>query len=97
MVARPRGQFHVAQFPRLAPDRGFIERNCEFVVKPSNQIDHTPANDTMDSRDWAALDNLDQRLSLGVTEPGRLARRLAIKQSIWTAVGEPNGPVPHDL
>src|SRR3546814_7592895 len=66
-------------------------------VCSSDQIDQTPANNTMDRRDRTALDRLNKRPALSIIESRPFARRLAIKQTIGTSGVEANHPVTHNL
>ena len=79
MMARPRGELHVAQLLQLAADGGLIERDRKFVMEPLGQIDQPPAHHPVDCRDRAALDNIDQCLALHIVQPRTGARRLAIQ------------------
>ena len=84
MVAGPRRELDVAQPLQLTPHGGLIERHRELVVKPLDQVDQAPANDTMDRRDRTTFDRLDKRLSLSIIEPRLLAGRFAVEQAIGT-------------
>src|SRR3546814_8422707 len=77
MVARPRRELDVAQLSQLPTHGRFIERHRELVVQPLHQVDQPPADNAVDCRDRTALDNLGERLPLGIIEPGTGARRLA--------------------
>lgn len=90
MVAGPRGELDVAQLLQLAPHGGFVERDGKFVMKPLHQVDQPPANDAMDCRDRAALNDLRQRPPLGIVEDRWIARSLAVGQAIGAAGVEPD-------
>jgi hypothetical protein len=68
MVARSGCELDVAQLLQLAPHGRLIERHRKFVMEPLNQVDHPPANNTMDRRDRTPLDRLDKRPALGIVE-----------------------------
>ena len=58
MVAGARRQLDIAQLLQLSPHRRLVERYRKFLMKPLHQIDQPPANDAVDRRDRAALNNL---------------------------------------
>ena len=97
MVARPRGELHVAQLLQLPADIGLVERDGKFVMEPLDEIDQPPANNPMDRRGRAALDNIDQCLALRIVEPRTRLRGLAIEQAVGATGIEPQHPVPHNL
>src|SRR3546814_6236349 len=97
MVARPCRELDVAQLSQLPTHGRIIERHRELVVQPLHQVDQPPADNAVDCRDRTALDNLGERLPLGIIEPGTGARRLAVKQAFRTAGVEPHNPVAHNL
>lgn len=97
MVAKPRGELHVAQLLQPATDRPFVERGRNFIMDPVAQIDQPPAHDPVDRRNLTALDNIDQCLALYIVEPRTRGRRLAIQQAVGTSGFKPEHPVPHDL
>jgi hypothetical protein len=85
------------QLLQFAPHGGFIERHRELVVKPLDQVDQAPANDTMDRRDRSALDHRSQRLALSIIEPGPGAGGLLVDQPGRPRGVEAQHPVPHHL
>jgi hypothetical protein len=97
MVARPCREFDVAQLLQLAADGGLVERDGKLVVEPPGQIDQPPTHHSVDCRDRAALDDIDQCLALRIVQPRTGAGRFAIQQSIGTAGIEPDHPVAHNL
>lgn len=69
MMARPRGEFHIAQLFQLAADSGLVQRDRKFVMEPLRQIDQPPADHPVDCRDRTLLNNIDQGLSLRIAQP----------------------------
>src|SRR4029077_8371886 len=56
-----------------------------------------PAHHAVNSRNRATLDHADDRLTLEVIELGRLARRLAVQQTVRAARVKAQHPVADDL
>lgn len=79
MVARPRREFDVTQLLQLAADGGLVERDGKLVMEPLGQINQPPTHHSVDCRDRAALDDIDQCLALRIIQPRTGARRFAIQ------------------
>jgi len=97
MVARPRREFDVTQLLQLAADGGLVERDGKLVMEPLGQINQPPTHHSVDCRDRAALDDIDQCLALRIIQPRTGARRFAIQQSVGATGIEPDHPVAHNL
>ena len=96
-VARPGRQLAEAHRPQL-PAQGLLgDPDAVLLPHPLRQIDQSPAHDTMDRRDRAALDDAGERLALGVVELGRPSRRLAIDETLRPPGIEPQHPVADRL
>jgi len=82
VVARARGQLAVVHGPQLAAQRLLGHRHVMLFPQPLAQIDQPPAHHAMHRRGRSALDRRRQRRPVRVSEPGRLARRLAVEQPL---------------
>jgi hypothetical protein len=60
-------------------------------------IDETPSHDTVNRRDWALVDYLGERRSMGVFELRRLAWRRLVDETVGAMGVELHDPIPHDL
>ncbi|KEQ03481.1 hypothetical protein GV68_16940 [Pseudorhizobium pelagicum] len=68
----------------FATQRLLAHRDAELFPDPLRQITQTPTNDAIQIRCRSALDRLRQGRSLFVVQERRLARSLAIDQTLWT-------------
>ena len=85
---------HPSQFPAQCLPR---DADPEFLPDPLAQIHNSPTHDTMHRRDRPVLDHRRQRRAMRVVQAGRLARRLAINQTVRSARIELHHPVADDL
>ncbi len=96
-MARPGRELGKAKCPELAADRRLVQRDAEFLEDPPSQILAAPADDAVDRRDRAALDDLRQGPTLRVVQLGAVSRRLAIDETTRSAGVEAQNPIAHDL
>ena len=96
-MARPGREFAVAHGAQLPAERLLGDRDAEFLEDPLRQIDQPPADNIVHCRNWAILDDAGDGLALDVVELGRLARRLAVQETVRAALVEVQYPVPDDL
>ena len=96
-MARTCGKFAKPQRPQLATHRRLIKRDAVFFPYPSGKILETPAHYTVDRHDRPLLDNPCKRGPLFIVELYRLARRLAVNQTVWPPGIKPNNPVADHL
>ncbi len=67
-VATRKAALDVAQLLQFPPHRGLIKRDRKLLMEPLDQVDQPPTHNTVDCRDWAALDNLHKLTALRVIE-----------------------------
>lgn len=97
MMTGPRRQFSVSQAPQFAAQRLLRDAHPELLEQPLAEIDDPPADDTMDGRRRAALDHLNQGLSVFDVEQGWFPRSLPIDQPVRAVLVELLDPVADDL
>src|ERR1700691_3671620 len=85
---------HGAQF---AAQRLLGDDHAEFLVYPLTEIDDPPSRDTVNRRDWTALDDRRQRGTVLIAQPRRLSRSLAVEQTVRAMGVELQHPIPNDL
>jgi hypothetical protein len=97
MMARAGREFAVAHGARFPAERLLGDRDPELLVQPLTKIDDPPAHDAVDRWRRPALDRRSQGGPVRVIEPGRLARRLAVDETIRPVRVELQHPVADDL
>ena len=97
-IVAPAGrELAVAQGAQLAAQGLDRDLDAELIPDPRHQVHQAPARDTMDRRDRAALDHLNQRLALAGVQLGDLTWRLRVDQTARPAPVEAKHPVANRL
>ena len=97
MRARAGGELAIPHIAQLTAHRLLGDGDTELFENPLAKIDDPPAHDPMDRRRWASFDNRDQRRPMLIFEQGRLARRLAVHETVGTTGVKPQHSIPDDL
>jgi hypothetical protein len=97
MVARSGREFAVAHGAQLPAERLLGDRDAELFEDPLCQIDQSPAHHAVNRWNRATLNHVADGLALDVVELGRLARRLAVQETVRPSLVEVQHPVPDDL
>jgi hypothetical protein len=97
VVTRPGREFAVAHGAQLPAERLLSDRDAKLLEDPLCEINQPPAHHAVNRRDRAALDHPRDRLTLDVTEFGRLPWRLAVQKADRPPRVESQHPVPDDL
>ena len=97
MVARAGGELAPAHGAQFAAQRLLGDADPELLPQPPAQVDETPPHHAVHRRDRAALERRRQRRPVGVAQPRRLARSLAVDQPLRAMGIELQHPVPDDL
>jgi hypothetical protein len=97
MVARPGGELAPAHRAQFAAQRLLGHRDPELLPQPLAQVDETPPHHAVHRRDRAALERRRQRRPVGVAQPRRLARSLAVDEAVHAAGVELQHPIADDL
>jgi hypothetical protein len=78
----PGRQLAIAHGAQFSAQRLLGDGDAELFVYPLRQVDQPPAHHAVNRRDRAALDHLGDRLALAIIEPGGLAWRLSVQQTV---------------
>ena len=97
MMVRPRGKLGISHRLEHTAERAFVDGDAVFLIDPKRQILETPAHDTVNRRDWPALDKAAQLLSLPGIQYRSFSGCLAVHKTGGSLGIEPNNPVPDDL
>src|SRR4029078_12554177 len=97
MVTRACREFAVAHSAQLPAERLLGDRDAELLEDPLCKIDQPPTHHAMDCRNRTTLDHTGNGLALNIVEPGRLARRLTVQQTVRPMRVEAQHPVPDNL
>src|SRR4029079_10852002 len=97
MVTRAARESAVAHSAQLPAERLLGDRDAELLEDPLCKIDQPPTHHAMDCRNRTTLDHTGNGLALNIVEPGRLARRLTVQQTVRPMRVEAQHPVPDNL
>jgi len=97
MMARTGRELAIAHGTQLPAERLLGDGDAKLFKYPLRQIDQPPAHHAGDCRNPATLDHPGERLALAIIELRRMARRLAVQESVRVPLVEVQHPVPDDL
>ena len=97
MMSRPGRKLDVSQSAQFPPQGLAAHRNTELLPYPLRQIRQSPANDTVNSRQRTALDNLNQRLAVRIIKKRGGPWRLLVNEAVRALGIEPQHPIANNL
>ena len=96
-MARTGGEPAIAHLAQIFAQALDADAHAELLEHPLRQIDEPPADDTIDRRHRASVDQLRNPLPLLRLKLGCRAGGLAIDQSVRAEIIEFDHPIPNDL